>query len=282
MGDGAVSLPLFDLQELFHTNPDLHHPSSLALPHSPASPWPSAPASNAPSCWLGLNQPQHHPDLRARARGGVTLHDKIAAPARPRDDQVRQMASIFDLHIADAFAFTSTRAREEQHRQAEAVDGSSQAPCTCSRDRPGRDETRRCARTAHVERFFRTRNSELDARPICHRLADRVRGTRLCMLSYYISWHMKHALAPILFQDNDKPAAAAKRADPVAPAQRSDQALTKVAQTHRRCLPGAQLHQPAHRPSHHLRQLHPTHPRPASIHQDHHPHPCYNGAPSTY
>src|ERR1700757_416211 len=51
----------------------------------------------------------------------------------------------------------------------------------------------------------------------------------LRMLSYYISWHMKAALAPILFVDNDKPAAAAKRANPVAPAQRSDEALTKAA-----------------------------------------------------
>jgi hypothetical protein len=51
----------------------------------------------------------------------------------------------------------------------------------------------------------------------------------LRMLSYYISWHMKQALAPILFTDNDKPAAAAKRADPVAPAQRSDEALAKAA-----------------------------------------------------
>ena len=51
----------------------------------------------------------------------------------------------------------------------------------------------------------------------------------LRMLSYYISWHMKHALAPILFHDNDKPRAAAKRANPVAAAQRSDQALTKAA-----------------------------------------------------
>ena len=40
---------------------------------------------------------------------------------------------------------------------------------------------------------------------------------------------MKQALAPILFTDNDKPAAAAKRTDPVAPAQRSDDALNKAA-----------------------------------------------------
>ena len=83
---------------------------------------------------------------------------------------------------------------------------------------------------ADVERFFRTLNTELDVRPIRHRLADRVRAHMfLRMLSYYISWHMKQALAPILFQDNDKPAAAAKRADPVAAAQRSDEALTKAA-----------------------------------------------------
>src|SRR6202008_1183723 len=72
--------------------------------------------------------------------------------------------------------------------------------------------------------------AELAVRPIRHRLADRVRAHMfLRMLSYYISWHMKQALAPILFCDNDKPAAAAKRADPVAAAQRSDEALTKAA-----------------------------------------------------
>ncbi len=82
---------------------------------------------------------------------------------------------------------------------------------------------------ADVERFFRTLNTELDVRPIRHRLADRVRAHMfLRMLSYYISWHMKQALAPILFVDNDKPAGAAKRPNPVAAAQRSDTALAKA------------------------------------------------------
>ena len=81
-----------------------------------------------------------------------------------------------------------------------------------------------------VERFFRTLNSELDVRPIRHRLAQRVRAHMfLRMLSYYISWHMKQALAPILFVDHDKPAAANKRTTPVEPAQRSDAALAKAA-----------------------------------------------------
>jgi transposase len=84
-----------------------------------------------------------------------------------------------------------------------------------------------------VERFFRTLNSELDVRPIRHRLAERVRAHMfLRMLSYYISWHMKRSLAPILFADNDKPAATAKRANPVAAAQRSDAALAKATRKH--------------------------------------------------
>jgi hypothetical protein len=81
-----------------------------------------------------------------------------------------------------------------------------------------------------VERFFRTLNTELDVRPIRHRLADRVRAHMfLRMLSYYLVWHMKQALAPILFHDHDKPAAAAQRANPVAAAQRSNAALAKAA-----------------------------------------------------
>jgi hypothetical protein len=80
-----------------------------------------------------------------------------------------------------------------------------------------------------VERFFRALNSELDVRPIRHRLADRVRAHMLLrMLSYYLGWHLKQLLAPILFQDHDKDQARAKRANPVGPAERSDPALTKA------------------------------------------------------
>ena len=70
-------------------------------------------------------------------------------------------------------------------------------------------------------------------RPIRDRLADRVRAHMFSrMLSYYISWHMKQALTPILFHDHDKPAAAAKRPNPVVAAQRSDAALAKAARKH--------------------------------------------------
>jgi hypothetical protein len=83
---------------------------------------------------------------------------------------------------------------------------------------------------AHVERAFRTFNTDLDIRPIRHRTADRVRAhVFLRMLSYYITWHMQARLAPLLFRDDDKAAAQTTRQSPVAPATRSPRALKKAA-----------------------------------------------------
>ena len=86
---------------------------------------------------------------------------------------------------------------------------------------------------AQVERAFRAFNTDLDIRPIRHRTEDRVRAhVFLRMLSYYISWHMQARLAPLLFTDDDKPAALAARTSPVAPAARSPKALAKAATKH--------------------------------------------------
>jgi DDE family transposase len=83
---------------------------------------------------------------------------------------------------------------------------------------------------AQVERAFRAFNTDLDIRPIRHRTGDRVRAhVFLRMLSYYITWHMHARLAPLLFTDDDKPAARAARQSPVAPAARSQRALAKAA-----------------------------------------------------
>ena len=83
---------------------------------------------------------------------------------------------------------------------------------------------------AHVERAFRAFNTDLDIRPIRHRTEDRVRAhVFLRMLSYYITWHMQARLAPLLFTDDDKPAAQAARTSPVAPATRSPRAQAKAA-----------------------------------------------------
>lgn len=81
-----------------------------------------------------------------------------------------------------------------------------------------------------VERAFRSlKTVDLHVRPIHHRLADRVRAhILLCMLAYYVEWHMRQLLAPLLFDDDDKPQAQAARASIVAPAQRSQAALRKA------------------------------------------------------
>jgi transposase len=81
-----------------------------------------------------------------------------------------------------------------------------------------------------VERAFRSMKSvDLKVRPIHHHLANRVRAhVFLCMLAYYVEWHMRHALAPILFDDHDRATAQAERKSIVAPAARSTKALQKI------------------------------------------------------
>jgi transposase len=82
---------------------------------------------------------------------------------------------------------------------------------------------------ALVERAFRCiKTVDLQVRPVHHWLADRVRAhVFLCMLAYYLEWHMRQRLAPMLFDDTDKDAAAALRASVVAQADRSPAAVTK-------------------------------------------------------
>lgn len=85
-------------------------------------------------------------------------------------------------------------------------------------------------RLSVVERAFRSHKTvDLKVRPIYHRTADRVRAhVFLCMLAYYVEWHMRQLLAPILF-DDDNEEGETLRKSVVAPAQRSPQALAKAA-----------------------------------------------------
>jgi Transposase DDE domain len=82
---------------------------------------------------------------------------------------------------------------------------------------------------SHAERAFRSlKTVDLKIRPIHHWLADRVRAhVFLCMLAYYVEWHMRERLKPILF-DDDQPKQV-DNASPVAPAQPSQSAEAKRA-----------------------------------------------------
>ena len=89
-----------------------------------------------------------------------------------------------------------------------------------------------CVRTykslAQVERAFRSiKMMDLKVRPIHHHLENRVRAhIFLCMLAYYVEWHMREAWRELMFADEDQASKLIR--DPVAPAQRSDAAMKKV------------------------------------------------------
>ncbi|HIC35426.1 MAG TPA: IS1634 family transposase, partial [Gammaproteobacteria bacterium] len=82
-----------------------------------------------------------------------------------------------------------------------------------------------------AERAFRCMKTvDLKVRPIHHRLEDRVRAhVFLCMLTYYVEWHMRDSLAPLLFDEDDPEAAEQLRRSVVAKAQRSASAKKKAA-----------------------------------------------------
>jgi transposase len=81
---------------------------------------------------------------------------------------------------------------------------------------------------SNVERAFRSlKTVDLKVRPIHHRLAERVRAhILLCMLAFYVEWHMRQAWRELMFADTDQAAKATR--DPVAPAKRSASASAKA------------------------------------------------------
>jgi hypothetical protein len=87
---------------------------------------------------------------------------------------------------------------------------------------------------AHVERAFRSiKTVDIELRPVFHWAAPRVRAhVLLCMLAYYLEWHMRARLAPMLFDDHDRAAAEALRSSPVAKAQPSPAAKRKAKTKH--------------------------------------------------
>lgn len=83
---------------------------------------------------------------------------------------------------------------------------------------------------SQVERAFRSSKTDLDIRPLHHHTEPRVRAhVFLCMLAYYVEWHLRRSLAPLLFQDHDRAAAAGERTSVVAKAEISPAARQKKA-----------------------------------------------------
>jgi hypothetical protein len=141
----------------------------------------------------------------------------------------RQVGKHFTLEITDR-SFRAARDEAAIAREA-ALDGIYVLRTSVEAARlPTAEAVRSYKQLAAIERAFRSlKTVDLKVRPIHHRKADRVRAhVFLCMLAYYVEWHMRRAWAPLLFDDDDPAAAEAERRSIVAPAQRSPRAQAKA------------------------------------------------------
>ena len=163
-----------------------------------------------------------------RAKRPLRGKDKIALAVGKALGRYK-MSKHFQWQITeDSFSFAR---RQESIAAESALDGiyvirtnvpSSQLPAT--------EAVHAYKRLSLVERAFRSlKTVDLKIRPIHHRLADRVRAhVLLCMLAYYVEWHLREKLATVLFDDAEPAAGEALRASVVAPAQRSPKAQAKA------------------------------------------------------
>ncbi|MBK6972898.1 MAG: IS1634 family transposase [Sterolibacteriaceae bacterium] len=139
-----------------------------------------------------------------------------------------KVAKHFELAIGET-SFSFTRKPDSIAAEA-ALDGLYIIRTSVSSEHM---EAAQCVRSykslANVERAFRSlKTIDLKVRPIHHRLAERVRShIFVCMLAYYVEWHMREAWRALMFADTDQQAKATR--DPVAPAMRSEATLNKVA-----------------------------------------------------
>ena len=166
-------------------------------------------------------------DLRKRIAGGrLQGKDAIGVRVGKVVDKYK-MAKHFVLYITDD-AFRYEINQEAVDAEA-ALDGLYVVRGSVSAKTMDTDQLVRSYKLlSNVEHAFRCLKSvELMVRPIRHRLEDRVKAHLfLCMLAYYVQWHMAEAWRPLLFADEDQHSKASR--DPVAPAQRSETALQKV------------------------------------------------------
>lgn len=170
--------------------------------------------------------------LRGAARIGVRIGRVIGK---------HKMAKHFDLEISAA-AFSFSRRSENIAREA-AIDGLYvvRAKVTDEDFSPSQ-LVERYKDLSLVENAFRSiKTVDLKVRPIHHRDEDRVRcHVFLCMLAYYVEWHMRAALKAVLFDEDDHEAARAQRPDVVAPKKPSPSAKRKALT--KRCRDGLPVH----------------------------------------
>ncbi len=221
--NGQLQMDLFDERNLFEfSHPDYPGERLVACRNSPLA----ALRAHKREDLLQATE-KNLQKVRTMVQAG-RLHgqDKIGVRVGKVINQYK-VAKHFTLEIQDrSFAFQ----RQQECIDTEAtLDGLYVIRTSVSATRMDSAEcVRRYKSLAQVERAFRTlKLVDLRIRPIHHRLADRVRAhIFLCMLAYYVEWHLREAWRELLFADTAQAAKATR--DPVAPAQRSESAKRKV------------------------------------------------------
>jgi|CXWL01.1.fsa_nt_gi transposase len=228
---GAIQMSLFDKQDLAEVTSEHFPGERLVVCRNPALAEQRARKRNE---LLQATEDQLEPiRLATRRKRNPLRGEKEIGLRVGKVIGKHKMAKHFDLTItANSFAYTR---REAAIREEAALDGLYVVRSSVDQKQMNSEQVVETYKSlAKVERAFRClKTVDLSLRPIYHRNDDRIRShVFICMLAYYVEWHMREKLRPVLFADDDQEAAAAARASIVAAAQRSESAKRKDA--HRR------------------------------------------------
>jgi hypothetical protein len=228
---GPWQLALFDERGLIEVASDRYPGERLMVCRNPAL---ATERSRKRDELLALTEADFAAIAQAttRRRDPLRGQDKIALRVGRVMDH-RHMAKHFELTITDT-AFTFTRKQAQIDAEA-ALDGLYVIRTNVPREQLSDTETVSAYKSlAQVERAFRSMKTvDLHVRPIYHWNEARVRAhVFLCMLAYYVEWHLRDALKPMLHDDEELETQRDSRLNPVLPTQRSARAKAKVA-THR-------------------------------------------------
>ena len=224
VGDGSIQMGLFDERNIAEMQHDDFPGERLVVCRNPELA--KLRAAKRESL-LQATEKELNTVVRMAGKARLKGQDKIGVRAG-RVVNKYKVAKHFTLVIVDD-GFSYQR-NEENIRNEAALDGIYVVRTSLPSQDMERDEVvRSYKRLAQVERAFRSvKTMDLLVRPIYHRTEDRVRThIFLCMLAYYVRWHMLEAWRPLLFCDEDLDAK--RHRDPVAPARRSAAANNKAA-----------------------------------------------------
>jgi transposase len=219
--DGQLQLSLFDQQNLVEIEDEQHHPGErLVVCRNPLV---AEERGRKREALLEATERELSEIARRVEQGTLSGEAEIGLAAGAVWNRWR-VKKHFELEITDtSFAF---RRKQQQIEQEAALDGIYVLRTSVSAETLATPEVvRSYKQLKEVERAFRSFKGPLELRPIHHRLEDRVRAhVLLCMLAYYLEWHLRQAWAELTFTDESP----TPSPDPVAKASRSPQAERKA------------------------------------------------------